>query len=745
MENGGNFEQTFSFKALRVILYALLLTPLWIASIFLFPFITTKILYFRILVEAALFFYIILALRYPELRPRWNLLNGAVWIYVAVLLFTSAIGLNFYRSFWGNIERGEGIVTIMHFAAYFTMLPAVLRSQTDWYRYLLGAVTVTLLSALYGLAQLFGLPFVIHAGATRISGTIGNASFFAAFMLFGIFLSLYLQKHAPSKGHRIYLWSIFIFELVILFQSRTRGALLAAAGAFGLYFVVNVFKSQSKRLRIASLAGLILLVAGAGLIYANRNSQFVASNNTLYRLATISRSDITTQSRLDTWQASWRGWQDRLLFGYGYENYNIAFNKYFPARIFKDQGSQVWFDRAHNIIFDQGVTSGIIGLLFYLAILGIAAYFLLRLYRAAKGPTMQKAVLVLFLLLGAYFFQNLFVFDTQATYLMFFLLLAYIVFLHNEAFPKVATSSVRPVRIGAFASGGIALVLLVAGYFVNLQPARANIATTNGIKVAKLKEYRSVREIFERALAHGTYMDEEIRQRLVDYGNEAVASGQLSPQESADLRSYVQSELHKSIERAPHDVKNYLYLMNVLNQGIIDPRDADEVLSIGEEAVALSPTRPQIYFELGQSAFSKQDFELGLSYFRKAIELNPEPKESHFNYLLAAILASRLDIAAEEERVITEELQYKFTVENYTALARVYYQIRNLPKVLESYQKATELQPENPDLRARLAAVYGELCDIEQARAQVFKVIELNPSFTLQGQHFLRQLEQKCK
>src|SRR5690606_8564060 len=106
-----------------------------------------------------------------------------------------------------------------------------------------------------------------------------------------------------------------------------------------------------------------------------KDSTIVSNNDTLRRLATISLTDTTTESRLTTWQASLSGWikEPKIFFlGTGLENYYYVFNKNFPIEIYKKAGSQIWFDRAHNIILDIGVTTGIFGLLTYLLILGMA-------------------------------------------------------------------------------------------------------------------------------------------------------------------------------------------------------------------------------------------------------------------------------------------------------------------------------------------------------------------------------------
>jgi len=103
-------------------LYLILLAPFLVWGKFLFPYITPKTLFFRILIEIALFFYILLIIYRPEYRPRFSKLTWAVLIYFLIMTFTSIFGLDFYRSFWGNIERGEGLLTIYHLFIFFIFI-----------------------------------------------------------------------------------------------------------------------------------------------------------------------------------------------------------------------------------------------------------------------------------------------------------------------------------------------------------------------------------------------------------------------------------------------------------------------------------------------------------------------------------------------------------------------------------------------------------------------------------------------
>ena len=740
------FETNIWHKFLKVILYALLLTPLFIWSGFLFPFITTKALYFRLLLELALIVYVPLAFKYRSLRPRWNWLTGIVWIYLGIVFLTSLLGVDFNHSFWGTVERGEGIITLIHFAIYFTLLPVVFRTSGDWYRYLYFAVIVTLAVAVYGLAQLLEFPFVVETGGgARISGTIGNAAFFAAFLVFGIFLSFYLQYLTPKGGKQLFFKLVFWFELIMLFQSQTRGALVGAAVAFFLYFFINFFLVHERRVRIIHASLLTLMILGSTLIYTSRDREWVKENSTLRRMVTISLDNITTQSRLDTWRASWKGWKERFWGGYGYENYDIAFNKHFPARIFKDQGSQIWFDRAHNVVLDIGVTSGVFGLLVYLGIFGAAAVVLYHLFRFKKTEINPHQPVILALLLLAYFLQNLFLFDTHATYLMFFVVLAHLVFLQERHVladnPEIIPPSNRRfVTVGSI----FGLAIVAAAYFINLKPAMANIASIQALKASGAGNLGQAKVLFEKSLSYGTYMDQEIRERLVDYLRAVISSNRISQEEKQDPPRYVIEELRKSIRESPNDAKNYLYLMSVLNYFSSQTVSYDEIMRLGAQALKLSPTRPQIYFELGRAAMAQRYYDTALGYFRTAIDLNSYPKESHLNFLLAASIANREDLVGQEKEALTK-MGYQLTSSDYDSIGKAYLSTGNYAKAAESYEQAAFIDPDNFEYLVRSAAIYGDLCDKEKAAAAVYQAMELNQTFIKEGRNFLAQLENKCK
>src|SRR3989338_2619010 len=90
----------FLEKAVVILLYAALFTPLAVTSVFYFPFIFSKTIFFRTIVELAFFFYILLIFAKPEYRPRLSKVAIAAAVYLGVVILSSVFGLDWYRSFW---------------------------------------------------------------------------------------------------------------------------------------------------------------------------------------------------------------------------------------------------------------------------------------------------------------------------------------------------------------------------------------------------------------------------------------------------------------------------------------------------------------------------------------------------------------------------------------------------------------------------------------------------------------------
>ncbi len=727
--------------ALKIILYVTLITPLLIWSNTLFPFITGKTIFFRIMIEIAIVLYTALALLDKKFCPQMSKLSWLIVIFGAIIFITGLTGVDFYKTFWGTIERGEGFLTISHLIIFFLILSWTFKTKKEWLNYLTGLVFVGVLIHGYAILQRLNVEKflfwrIIHSGEGRLSATIGNAAFMGAFALAQLWLSLLLFLQRKKIVWKIVFAFTAVLSFFILFQTQTRGALLSLFFTALALTIFCAIKHPHKTKRRISLGILIAIILVAGFIFLNKNSNWVQSSTTLRRLVHISRDDITTESRLLAWQSSWKGWKDSFVLGYGWENYNIAFNKYFPAQIFKDSGSQLWFDRAHNTIFDVAVATGIFGLINYLLIFGIALFYLFK-----KIKRDFEVSVILIALLIAHFLQNIFVFDVLSTYIILFSVFAFVNFSSFDKPAQIEEAEVRYTKFNYLIFIIILLLVILGIYNFNLQPLKANEAGVEGLILAGQNKEKEALNSFTAAIEMQTYQTPEIRQKLADnlllYNK---TQNNLTQQEVYDNFKIGIQQVKNNITEHPLDVQNHLYLLALLNKAAVyDPGYYNQVLEYAEQALKLSPTRPQIYFEMGQATISTGNIEQAIEYFQKGVDLYPENLESHWNLLTAYIVSGKQELAQKEYEYM-EERGFNFnTVANLNRLYNVYLFVNNNQKLVEILNKVIEIQP-NAINYARLAAVYKQLGNYAAARQAVAKAVELDPSLASEAELFLQTL-----
>jgi len=715
-------------------------------------------LFFRILIEIALFFYILLIIYKPEYRPRFSKITWAVFIYLLIITFTSVFGVDLYRSFWGNIERGEGLLTIYHFFIFFLLITNVFKEKKEWIRFFDISVLISFLVGLYALAQRFEFDFLLRSsGGTRLAGTIGNPSFLAAYILMNAFLVLFLLANKEKLAWRIYYGLIFVFGAYIVFETQTRGALLGLVGGLLVLSFLSVIFSKNRKIKLGAISLiLILFILGAG-VWIVRDSSFIKNINTLHRLTTISFDDVTTQTRILGWQGAWQGWKDRFFLGYGYENYNVAFNKYFPVLIYHDAGSRVWFDRAHNIVLDQAVPGGIFGLLSYLGILGLALWFLwisLRRFKHKRNYTTsnysQIGFIALIALIAAYFGQNFFVFDTLGTYIIFYSVLGFLAYLSTDFDPVKETQGVSSgnqpessTQPRVFLIVVLASILVFSIYIFNIRPGWANTTSVKALSYAYADRYQEAMVEYKKALSYKTNQSQEIRHNLSKTVIQSLQSGQFSQEEAKANIDFAVAEIEKNLQESPKNARHYMFAINLYNKtSSYDKSFYDRVIDLSEEVLILSPTRPQFYYSIGQAKLAQGKYEEGIAAFEKAVELKPDVIESRWNLAAAYIIVGHDDLA-DSEFVALEELGFEYrSWSNLQRLIRPYLVRQDFNKIAFLYEEMIKLDPNNPDLYAKLAAAYKETGEFSKARQAVAKAVELDPGFAKEAELFLQLLEQ---
>ncbi|MFH1841406.1 MAG: O-antigen ligase family protein [Candidatus Nealsonbacteria bacterium] len=703
--------------------YLVLFTPLIISTNFFFPFVAPKTIFFRIIIEIIFAAYIFLLLiSNSRYRPRITALTISVILFLGIFILASFTGINFERSFWSTNERMTGIWTMLHLFVFFIVLGSVFKKREDWEKILGVSVIVGVFLSLF---ILFGKEI-----SSRGGGTIGNTSFMAAYLLFDIFFAVILFL-AKDRNWKIFSGLSLIAMIPVLLTSSARGAIIFFFGGLFLLFLGYLFFSQKKAFKRLAF-GIVLVLVISGITLAFFQPSFIKSE------AETTLKDMN--SRFVVWEKGLKGFLERPVIGWGPENFNVVFNKYFnPCMFLNECGGEIWFDRVHNIVFDTLVTMGITGLLIYLSMFGVAIY---GLFKILPKITERKNIFIplgLIVLLIVYFAQNLLVFDMINTYLVFFLSLAFINFLIKED-KNTTQNDPRIKSVNPFLSFVVVLMTIFFLWAGNIHPL---IANNYIIKTIGVQEIGESNIYFQKSLK--SWMNEyETREYFSQKVTKIIyESGQ---DEKATQEAFVlaEAEMEKSIEQNYLDFRPHLFLGELYNSSYQfsgDKEKLEKAEQVLEKAIILAPTNQQGYWNLAETKVALGKLDEAISLLQEALELEPRIGYSYWYLAMAYKIAGKYQLS-EEEIVKAKEngFHWEETMDYLKRVIDIYFALGDDVNLVSLYKQAIELDPQNTQLWAALAASYANLGQYKEAKEAANKVLEIDPELKDSVEEFLRSI-----
>ncbi len=583
-----------------------------------FPYIVGKNFAFRVVVEIMLAAYIVLAVLDPAYRPRKSYLLGAFAVFLGIITLSAIFGENPTKSFWSNFERMEGVVTYLHLFAYFLVASTVLTVRDMWRPYLNLHLFAGVIMAFYALMQLIGT----DAGF-RVDGRLGNSSYLGIYAFFNIFIAMFfiVRESFTTSGEktRVAIYgAVALLQTVVLVYTGTRGAILGLIVGAGLATVLTaIFERERKVLRVSAIGVLIALALLVGGFMAMRDSSFVKDTPLLARFSEISIKNFSSNARVMVWGMALEGFKERPVLGWGMENYNFVFNKYYDPGM---HGQEQWFDRAHNVFFDWLIAGGLPALLAYLALFGCAVYCIWR--RARSLSVVEKSVLTG--LLGGYFFQNLFVFDNITSLIYFFTVLSFVESLSNKHAAVKNKNGEAPQGVSediAFVVSGSAIILaLVLIFTVNYKGYMQNTTLIRAMSERTKEGPTHNLELFKKTIAYGSFGTSEAREQLGQLSMNGFDSSKGVSDIQQTFLILALEELAKQADGLPRDARYQLFAGSLFAR----VGRVDEALQFLQKAHELSPTKQTILFELGSVYYNKKDMAKAEEIFKQAYELAPE-------------------------------------------------------------------------------------------------------------------------
>ncbi|KKR76271.1 MAG: TPR Domain containing protein [Parcubacteria group bacterium GW2011_GWE2_40_8] len=581
------------------------------------------------------------------------------------------------------------------------------------------------------LLQLFGR-LKTHQG-DRLDASLGNASYMAIYMAFGLFTALLFFVRSKNKRSSIWIYApIIALQTIVLYYTATRGAILGVIGGLFLASVLIAIFAERKKVKMAAGGFALAVMILIGGFLAIKNTSFVTSSPVLNRFSGISLKERTTESRLTIWKMSWEGFMEKPVLGWGPENFNLVFNKYYEPSLYRQEP---WFDRAHNVFFDRLVTGGVIGLVSYLGLFFFAVYYLWSRRNKTRFSVYDSAILTA--MFAAYFTHNLFVFDNLISLILFFTFLAYIHYRRVEG-PSVVVHSPESKILSAddvykkmYMVAGITGLAIFSIYYLNIPGIMASKNIIYAMRASSAGDAEGSFRKFQKAISHNSFGSLEAREHMTSFVLSTKDSPSVKPEIRSEMISYTVDELKKQNEEYPNDIRELLFLGMFYNKtGMYD--EAEKTL---KEAMALSPDKQQIYFELGGLYISRNDYVNGLQILKTAFELDETFGEARTIYAVASIFAGNEKLA--------EELMadYGGTVKADERFLKAYASKNNFTKVVSILNLFIEKEPNNIQHRLRLAAAYLQANQRQLAIAEIEKSIEINPSFKEQGEYYVNEIK----
>ena len=642
-------------------------------------------LLFNGIVEVSLLYYILFILYRKTRYPYATLGHIFLIILLSAVALSSVLGMDVSRSFFGDTDWGDGVWFLLHLYAYAFLLTWILPKKRHWEFILRSVSVLACIIAILGVSELL-FPFLLYPDVPVVSPLylgLGNPDYLAQLFLLLIFPPMY--GYFSTNGFKRIFYGAVISLLyfgIILTNSTSASGLATGAILVFLFFALR------RRVIILTLTYGVFFVA---MLYKGIvTAQFW--NGVLNSFMV----------RFFAWKILMRAAGERFFFGFGWHNaLPVWFKFYDPVVNFFQPGS---FEKAHNILVEYAVTTGLIGLLAFFAFWG---YLLLRLYKRYRVT--KEGVYVL---LCALFIINIlylqFNFDTIVPYIYTYLFVGGSFVLADGKRVNFAMNSV----LSAIVVTVFSLLLLFSLLIYTILPlyAQYKIMHIETSLYAYFKhstsDFNAIRpDLLRIARYKSPYYG--VADSIARLHSEVKETMQVS-ESDADALSATSREVYKEIIRKhPWNPFDYLHLAILEKSPHLSP--------YLKEAETVSPAHGYMQYQIGLYAFEGGDYQEAYTRLN-AVEKTNFPRISLFYAGLARI--GEGEIKEGEIMVLTS-----LTPRDYPPVF-LSYRIRVLPAspTAEDLERLAILYGKN-DRKEQLAYLLGRMISLQSENSTLYEYL----------------------
>jgi tetratricopeptide (TPR) repeat protein len=499
----------------------------------------------------------------------------------------------------------------------------------------------------------------------------------------------------------------------------------------------------------------MLLIVILALLLTGSHFNGTSVHNTLSRFTNV-MTDSSVQSRLDIWKMSIEGIKARPFLGWGQENF-IGIYTVNPIPLVD---SQVWMDRAHNIIIDWTVNAGIMGLVSYLLIFAGAFYSLRSALKARSMSYVENIVIVT--TSSVYFLHNLFIFDTINTYVLFFTLLSYVSHGASANEPFVMNNSFgTPSRKEDIKLISITCVTLLtfslACYFLHYRPIKGLQLSLRASKsVSPSSSYSHLLNDFNKALSSSPFIVRDVLLQMTQVSDYIFRYKLFSNVAALSFIDKNAKKLESSISANSFNLQ-YLSLITNFYFKIAnyEPAFIEVTERLIKKNIHINSQYEWLNIILADVQILKGNYVDAVKNMQSIVDKDPMNDQKRIYLLIAAIIANK-DIIAEDSLKKIKDLRLRrfknemtdnsqiFSIYELHLIARAYSKradyfiaiqnYKDITRILsnkETLYKDSDFQYTKPYFKALVhfetAQNYIYINDEENALKEVKKAMKLDP------------------
>lgn len=578
----------------------------------------------------------------------------------------------------------------------------------------------------------FQLPAMIQSRIFNpIGGSLEALAMFltvVVILLVGLLLQktqINADKNTDKHRFRNLIYSFLLITSLFLLIIVDFTAAWVVLGLTLLLFLAFAFWSRIFRERVnLLLIPIILIIISITLLFVQvSNFKFQVKD---YNILNSPKEILLDQGT--TWRVTLGAIKNSPVLGSGIGTFSQDFAKFKPKEFNQTNLWQIRFDKGGNQISEIISTTGILGFLSWLVIIGlflVISYYLLKRLKWGENDKNGYQLPLIFTFLALALGQFVYYQNTPLAFFFWLALGLGVISWGTSLKEKKFSFKDFPEMRLVFNIVLIVISLVIFGaWFFAGRFYLADVNYKRGVLLGRAGELEKAVNLNK---SRATYHIALSRAYFVEASSEVQ-----KPPDEQDAPK-IQLNFAKAIDearKASQNSPNWVATLENLGMVYRDIRGfaqgaSNWAMDSFSKAAKLEPTNPVFISEIGKLLRDDKKTEEAKKEFERALELKPD-------YLDAKIqLALILEAEGNSGEAITKlkEIvgQNPYNVEAIFQLGRVYYNNNQTDEAIDQFEKALQIFPNHSNSLYALGLAYQKKGLTGKALEQFEKVLELNP------------------